>query len=182
MLIDKNGEVLDEKIEESLIRSNYRLTYRSVEDHIDQKELFKDEELSKMIFEAYELSKIIEKRRIKDGAIEFYDEESEFTYQNDELVDLKAHKDLKSEKLIANFMIMANNTIAKRMYHLGLPLIYRNHPSPKKEELEDLVFVLHALGYDFKGKDEKALKVDAIKEKRGVDLSDKPLSFINGYL
>ena len=35
--------------------------------------------------------------------------------------------------------------------------------------------------YDFKGKDEKALKVDAIKEKRGVDLSDKPLSFINGY-
>lgn len=35
--------------------------------------------------------------------------------------------------------------------------------------------------YDFKGKDEKALKVDAIKEKRGIDLSDKPLSFIQGY-
>lgn len=35
--------------------------------------------------------------------------------------------------------------------------------------------------YDFKGKGEKALKVDAIKKKRGVDLSDKPLSFINGY-
>ena len=152
MLIDKNGEVLDEKIEESLIRSNYRLTYRSVEDHIDQKEVFKDEKLSKMIFEAYELSLIIEKRRLKDGTIEFYDEESEFTYQNGKLIDLKAHKDLKSEKLIANFMIMANNTIAKRMYHLGLPLIYRNHPSPKKEELEDLVFVLHTLGYDFKGK------------------------------
>ena len=152
MLIDPKGEVIESEIMESVIISNYRLTYRKVEDHIDQKERFKDDALAKMIDLAYELSLILEKRRVHDGAIEFYDEESEFTYLDGRVYDLRAHKDLKSEKLIANFMIYANKTVAERMHYMGLPLIYRNHPYPKKEELEKFILILKGLGYEFKGK------------------------------
>ena len=153
MLIDKSGETKDFKIYESVIESKYRMTYKNVNKIIDGDEemCLKYANLIEMVNDMLELSTIIRKKREDGGAIDFKEEEAKLIIKNGKVVDIVLRESGRSEKIIEDFMIAANVTVASYMKYLDYPMIYRNHAYPKEERLENFISVVETMGYHFKG-------------------------------
>ncbi|MDO4198015.1 MAG: ribonuclease R [Erysipelotrichaceae bacterium] len=153
MHIDYEGTVLDYDIYPSLINSKHRMTYKSVNKIInhDAEECDKYSDITSMIYTAYELSRIINKKRREKGGIEFDSNEPVIVEEDGKVVDIRQRIQDKAEILIEDFMIIANETVATHMFYLDLPLIYRNHDYPKSERIEKFVEMMENLNYTFKG-------------------------------
>ena len=165
MLIDKNGETKEFDIYESVIVSTHRMTYKNVNKILDGEEELcnKYQDLVEMINDMYELSKIIRKRRDEGGAIDFKEEEAQLVIKNEKVVDIVIRERGIAEKMIEDFMIAANVTVASYMRYLDYPMIYRNHAYPKEERLNNFVSVVETMGYHFKG-NKYAIKPIQLKE------------------
>ncbi|MFC5591577.1 ribonuclease R [Sporosarcina soli] len=155
MTIDGNGKVTDHEIFESVIRSKERMTYSDVYQIIDEK----DEELSAkyahivpMLNDMADLAKILKQKRIDRGAIDFDFKESKI------LVDEKGWptdviilERTVSERLIEEFMLAANETVAEHFHWMQVPFIYRIHEDPKAEKLTRFFEFLTNFGVVVKG-------------------------------
>ena len=133
--IDKLGNTIKSDIYESVIKSNYRLTYNEVNDFLDNKINSLPQEIKENIFHAYELSKIILKCKEQEGYIDFEIEEPKLVMDNLDVIDIEVLKEGKAEKLIEAFMVKANETVATMMEKHNLPSIYRVHDKPSDEKL-----------------------------------------------
>ncbi len=150
---DPEANVLDTMFYPSLIRSDYRMTYHTVNRMIDKDQEVCEEyhELVGMIDDALDLSEKIRKKRDDDGTISFDDEESEFIMQDGKVIDIRRRERGRAEMIIEDFMIAANVEVARYMHHLDLPMIYRDHDRPKEDKIIDLFDMLYTLGYKVKG-------------------------------
>lgn len=153
MLIDKNGNQKDMKVYESIIKSHYRMTYNNVNKIIDGDETLKKEyhELLEMIDMMKELSTIIRHKREEGGSIDFKEEEAKLVIKDNKVVDIVLRNRGIAEKMIEDFMIEANVTIATYMKYLDYPMIYRNHDYPKPERITSFIETVESMGYTFKG-------------------------------
>ena len=153
MLLDDKGNLLDSNFYESVIKSKYRMTYSKVNQIIDGDEALRSEyhELLDMIDDMYALSKILRTKRENGGSIDFNEEEAKLIIKNDKVVDIKLRERGISERIIEDFMIEANVTVASYMKYLDYPMVYRNHDYPKEERILNFIEVLETLGYTFKG-------------------------------
>ena len=142
MEIDSNGKVVKSDICESVIRSKARMTYTEVSDILE-----KDDEKLKQTFaslvedfvNAEKLARILMKRRERRGSIDFDFPESKIILNgNGEVVDIKPYERRISNKMIEEFMLVANETVAEHFYWLQLPFVYRIHETPSGEKMEDL--------------------------------------------
>ena len=154
MKINSKGEVIDYNITPSIIRSRIQMTYNKVnsilEDNVITSE-YKDFADDLRIMN--ELSDILRKKMINRGYIEFDSPEAKI------LVDDKCHPykiELRSqrtgEKLIENFMIVANETVASHIYYQELPSIYRVHDKPDQMKIQSFLNFLALRGYVVTGK------------------------------
>ena len=146
MEIDAEGKVVKYDIAETVINSKARMTYTEVSDILE-----KDDEKLKKTF-AKKLARILMKRRQRRGAIDFdFPEAKIILNKNGEVVDIKHYERRISNKMIEEFMLVANETVAEHFFWLQLPFVYRIHETPSVEKMEDLNKFMATFGYHIKG-------------------------------
>lgn len=143
MEIDKKGKVVNYEIIESVIDSKFRLNYTEVSNVLENKEIetsFHDsKELLESLINAEKLAKILMKKREKRGALDF--DFPEAYIQLDETGNVKHIEPYErriANRLIEEFMLVANETIAEHFYWLGIPFVYRIHETPSSTKMEAL--------------------------------------------
>ena len=152
MKINEKGEIIDHEIVESLINVNERMTYTAVKEIIVDKnpetmERYKD--LVPMFELMAELSEILRERRYKRGAIDFEFPECKIKLnQGGKPISIEPYDRNKATKIIEDFMLAANETIAEDWRQL--PFVYRNHEEPDMEKVSQLTTFINNFGYSVK--------------------------------
>ena len=147
MKIDSTGKIIDHEIFESVIKSRKQMTYKNV-NKILMEDIIPEsyEEYEKDLKIMHELAKILRKRKISFGYIEFgIDEPKIIQDETGKCIKVDRRKQYEGEKLIEDFMIAANETIATHINNMDLPFIYRIHGTPKTEKIDDFVNLLKVL-------------------------------------
>ena len=155
MEIDMNGGVVDHEIFESVIKTNERMIYTDVSDMlegVERPELKQYEYLFKMFKNMEELAKILRKKRERRGAIDFNFPEAKIKVDENG----KPTEIVKAERRIANriieeFMLAANETVAEHMHWMELPFVYRIHEMPDEEKIIAFNKFIHNFGFFVKG-------------------------------
>ena len=184
MEIDSEGKVVNSDIAETVINSKARMTYTEVSDILE-----KDDEKLKKTFaaqvddfvKAEKLARILMKRRQRRGAIDFDFPEAKIILNgNGEVVDIKHYERRISNKMIEEFMLVANETVAEHFYWLQLPFVYRIHETPSAEKMEDLKKFISTFGYTIKGDMENVhpKEIQGIVEKIKGTKEEEPISTI----
>lgn len=148
MLVGEDGEVKSHKIYESVIKSKARLNYTNVmkvlngEDADEKTMSVKDE-----LFVMYELSKIVQEKNRNNGCLDFEIPEVQFVFdENGMAVDFEKRERNDAHRLIENFMVLANQVVAKEYCDNDIPFVYRIHEAPRKEKTLAVVEYLKGLG------------------------------------
>ncbi|MGX9135794.1 ribonuclease R [Rummeliibacillus sp. JY-2-4R] len=140
MTINKNGEVIDHDIFQSVIKTTERMTYTNVfkileEDDAELKERYAP--LVPMFEDMRDLAMILNNRRMKRGAVDFDFKESYVVVDEDGWpTDILLRDRSVAERIIEEFMLVANETVAEHVNRMALPFIYRIHEDPKPEKLQ----------------------------------------------
>lgn len=154
MDIDSKGNVISHEIVETVIRSDKRMTYTNVNKIIEEQdqELIEEyKDFVPMFMLMLELSEILKKRRHKRGAINFDFPESKIIVDhNGKPVEIRAYERNKATKIIEEFMLIANETIAENFFWQEIPFIYRTHDNPDEEKIKALAIFIHNFGYSIK--------------------------------
>jgi ribonuclease R len=160
MDVEPNGEVSDYQLTASVIESDFRMTYTDVNKmiHGDEETKNKYPALIEMVDLMFDCSTRIRTRREGLGAIDFEMEEAKI------LVDEQGHisqilkrERFEAEKLIEDFMVSANETVAKHTKWSHVPSLYRIHEVPSKKKMQAYAKIVGLLGYKMKG------SMDAVK-------------------
>ncbi len=155
MTFDKKGNLVDHEICESVIHSNHRMTYTSVYAIMtgDAEEREKYSDVASMIDNMYELSRLLRAKRKKRGSIDFdFPETHIIIDENGKVVGLVPYERNDAHKLIEDFMLAANETVAEHFSLMESPFVYRVHGEPDEEKMQALGKFLGACGYALKGK------------------------------
>ena len=155
MEIDANGHVVNHDIFQSVINSSARMTYTEVNQIlVDQDEAVREkyEEFVPM-FEAMEdLAATLRKKRFGRGAIDFNFKEAQVLVDEaGKAIDVVIRERSVAERLIEEFMLLANETIAEHFHWLDVPFIYRIHEDPDEEKLQKFYQFVGQFGYSVKG-------------------------------
>jgi len=155
MVINAEGKVTDYEIFESIIRNHYRMTYTDVSNILenDDEELIKKyAEIVPMLKDMDVLAKILRKRREVRGSIDFeFPETKIITDESGKAIDVTKYERRVSNKIIEEFMLVCNETVAEHYYWLNMPFVYRIHEDPEDEKMYEFGKFIHNLGYTLKG-------------------------------
>ncbi len=170
MTIDQKGIIQDYEIFSSYIKSKKKMTYDAVNDIIMRNIILPGyEEYANTLKEMNELAHILRKEKISRGYIDFDLDEPEIIQdENGVAIDVIRVEREDGEKMIEDFMIAANETVASHIYNMDLPFIYRTHGKPNTEKIDDFTNLLKILGYKL--------------ETRVIDLNPKTMQKILGEL
>jgi ribonuclease R len=155
MEINERGEVVSHEIFPSVIRTTERMTYSDVNKILVDKDegLRKKYEPLVPMFELMaELAEILRNKRMKRGAIDFdFKEAKVLVDENGKPYDVMVRERSVAERLIEEFMLVANETVAEHFHWLNVPFIYRVHEDPKPEKLQRFLEFITNFGYVVKG-------------------------------
>lgn len=156
MKINENGKVIDYDIFPSYIKSRKQMTYKNVNKVLENNIPDDYQEYANQIFLMEELAIILRKEKIERGYIDFgIDEAKIIQDENGKAIDVVKRVQGKGEKLIEDFMIAANETVATHISNMDLPFIYRIHDLPNSDKIEDFNNLLKQLGYQLNMKFDK---------------------------
>ena len=151
MEIDLKGDVVNYEVYKSVIKSVHRMTYKDVNAILDgDKDLINEYlDIYEMLKQMLELSKILRAKKFTRGSIDFELPELKVVLDED---NNKVEKVLlrdrgEGERIIEDFMIATNETVAERIYWLELASIYRTHEKPDREKIVVLNEILAKFGY-----------------------------------
>lgn len=152
MEIDNNGKTVDYEIFPSIIKSRLQMTYKKVNQVIEENEIPEGyEPFVNDLKLMDELSQIIRKAKINRGYIDFdVDEAKIIVDENCHPTDIVLRNRGRGENLIEDFMIQANECVATHIFYMDLPFIYRVHEYPKEEKIRDFISFVQSLGYTVK--------------------------------
>lgn len=159
MTINPEGEVISHDIVESVIRVDRRMSYTSVKKILEDKdetEIREYEELVPMFKLMQELASILREKRRKRGSIDFdFPETKIILDKKGHPVDIKPYDRNVATKIIEDFMLIANETVAQHFYWMELPFVYRTHDNPDPEKIAKLSTFIRNFGYTIKSKQEE---------------------------
>ena len=154
MTIDGKGEVKDYEIAETVICVNRRMSYTSVKKILedrDQEEIKEYETLVPMFEQMEELSAILRKRRHKRGSIDFDFAESKILLDREgHPLEICPYERNVATRMIEDFMLAANETVAQHFFWMELPFVYRTHEKPDPDKIRKLATFMHNFGYHMK--------------------------------
>ena len=150
---DNNANIIDYDIYESVINSKKKMTYESVNRLLEENIVDKGyEDYVSSLKLMHELSSKIRKNKVKRGYIEFVSDEIKIIVDEYGIpIDIHQKEQKTGEKLIEDFMIVANESVATRIKDMGLPNIYRIHEKPKIEKIKEFLGYVTSLGYKLTG-------------------------------
>lgn len=175
MEIDKNGKVVDHEIVESIIKTSERMTYTEVTKILrdeDEETIKRYDYLVDTFKLMEELCGILNKKRLGRGAIDFDFEECKIILNElGKPIDIKPYERAIANRIIEEFMLICNETIAEHMFWANMPFVYRIHEDPDEEKLMHFNEFVHNLGYVIRWGQEvhpKALQdiIEKIKGKK----------------
>ena len=163
MDLDKKGKVVRNDFYKSVIKSKYRMTYENVNTILEKNE---ESEEYKVLYDKYrkidemlknmlELSKIIRNNKKRRGSIDFELPEIKVVLDENKAVkDIVLRSRGEAERIIEDFMVIANETVAEKLFWEEIPAIYRVHEDPDKAKVQALNETLIKFGYSLKGLEE----------------------------
>ena len=149
MHINSHGKVTSYDIFKSYIKSSKKMNYTDV-NNILMRDIVKEDykPYKDILIMMNKLAHIIRQERISRGYLDFdLDEPKIVQDENGVAIDVIRDEREDGEKLIEDFMIIANETVATHIYNMDLPFIYRVHSDPSPEKISDFVNLLKILGY-----------------------------------
>ncbi len=159
MTIDSKGNVVDHVIAETVIKVDRRMSYTSVKKILedeDAAEIKEYEELVPMFRLMQELAAILRKKRMSRGSIDFdFPETKIILNEQGKPVEIKPYERNVATKIIEDFMLIANETVAQDYFWQEIPFVYRTHDNPDTEKIRKLGTFINNFGYTIKiGQDE----------------------------
>lgn len=159
MTIDGRGEVVSHEIVESIINVDRRMSYTSVKKILEDKDEEQIKEyapLMPMFEQMQALAAILREKRRKRGSIDFDFPETKIVLDSQgRPIEIKPYERNTATKIIEDFMLMANETVAQHFYWLELPFIYRTHDTPDPEKIAKLATFVRNFGYSIKSRQEE---------------------------
>ena len=149
MEINEKGETVDYEIFESVIRSRIQMTYKKVNLILEENIIPEDyEPYVEKLYLMKDLAAILRKMKEKRGYIDFeIDEPKIIVNETGQAIDVIKRERGVGEKLIEDFMIAANETVASHIYFMELPFLYRIHGEPNEEKIANFLKFISVLGY-----------------------------------
>ena len=154
MEVTPAGDVIDHRIFESVICSKHRLIYDDVSDIMEDNNkllIEKYRDISDDLMVMKELFEILSEKRTKRGSIDFDVDEAYIVLGPDGIpVDVRLASRRTANRVIEEFMLLANQTVAEHFYWLSMPFIYRVHEKPEAKKMVELKQFLSRLSIPFK--------------------------------
>jgi ribonuclease R len=151
--LHSNGRVADYRLTPSLIHSRERMTYTSVNEIITNPEgetARAYSHVKDMLLEMHELTTVLIKRREERGAIDFDLPEAELWFNDEGQIGGIARSERNiAHRLIEEFMLLANETVARHLESLNVPSLYRIHEEPNLEKVEEFAEIAASFGHKF---------------------------------
>ena len=174
MEIDESGNVVDYDIFESVIQSRIQMTYKKVNKILNNEGVPEGyEEYKDILLDMKEVANRLRKNKIARGYIDFEIDEAKLIVDDKgQVTDVVLRDRGAGEKLIEDFMIAANETVATHIYFMELPFVYRIHGVPSEEKIANFIKFIGVLGYKVTGKYKeitpKAMQnlLEELKEKK----------------
>jgi ribonuclease R len=139
MIIDENGKITKSRILKSIIKSKHRMTYTNVNIIFDGKDkmlIKKYKDIYDDLSEMRKLAELLRKRREEKGSIDFEIEETAFKYdEHGNVTDVGPRERGEAERLIEEFMLAANMTVAEEYFWREIPFVYRVHEQPDEDKI-----------------------------------------------
>lgn len=158
MQINEKGNVVHHEITETVIRVDRKMSYANVNKILEQNdEAVKQEyaEFLPMFYQMKELADILRKKRDKRGSIDFDFPETQIILDEKGFpVDIRPYERLTANKIIEDFMLLANETVAEDYFWQELPFVYRTHESPDPDRIRKLGILVSNFGYCLKANPE----------------------------
>ncbi len=159
MKISPEGDVTDYRIVESVIRVDRRMSYTSVKKILedkDEEESRKYEKMVPMFFLMEELAGILRAKRKKRGSIDFDFPETKIILDKEgHPLEVMPYERNTATKIIEDFMLLANETVAQHFYWMETPFVYRTHDNPDPEKIQQLGVFIGNFGYGIKTRQEE---------------------------
>ena len=155
MEIDKSGKCVSHEIFPSVIKSRIQMTYKKVNQILEENIIpVGYEEFSDKLRQMKDLADILRKMKIARGYIDFDIDESKIIVDDTgKAIDVTLRNRGTGERLIEDFMIAANETVAEHIASYEfLPFIYRIHGEPSEEKIEQFISYVSSCGYKLTGK------------------------------
>ncbi len=159
MTIDQKGKVLDHVIAETVIRVDRRMTYTSVKkilEEQDAEETARYEELVPMFQKMQELAGLLRARRRARGSIDFdFPETKVILDEKGVPVEIRPYDRNTATKIIEDFMLIANETVAEDYFWQELPFVYRTHENPDPDRMKKLSTFINNFGYSIRFREDE---------------------------
>lgn len=152
MTINPKGKVIDHKIAETVVRIDERMTYTSVNKILEEKdaaECTRYAALVPMFEQMGELAALLRSNRMKRGSIDFdFPETKILLNEKGEPIEIKPYERNTATRLIEDFMLIANETVAQDFFWQEIPFVYRTHETPDEEKIRKLATLIGNFGYN----------------------------------
>ncbi|MDP4118472.1 MAG: ribonuclease R [Bacillota bacterium] len=170
MEFDKGGNLVNHNIYTSVISTTERMTYTNVKKIIDgDKETVNEyKNIVPLVLVMNELAKILRKKRMAGGSIDFDFPEAKVIFDNEmNVIDVRKVEITEANELIEEFMLAANSCVAEHFFWINAPFVYRVHETPDSEKIEALGKLLSIFNISIKG------RTDEVKPKALADILEK---------
>jgi ribonuclease R len=173
LTVDAEANVRKSDFRETVIRSRFRLTYQEAQDLLESRP--PRDELKAVLWQLQtlrRLAKMLRQRRAVRGSLDFDLPEARVELDEEGFpIDIKEAVRLDSMRLIEEFMLLANETVAHHASRLNVPFVYRVHDRPAPEKIDQIRDFVAALGYSLprpkKGKVDPRVFAEIIEQARG---------------
>lgn len=159
MTINQKGEIIDHDIRMSVINSNHRMTYSDVDAMVtggDKELIEKYSDIYEMLKDMYKVAALLREKRKKRGSIDFDVPETQIKLDKEgHPLSVGPYVRNDAMKLIEDFMLAANETVAEHFFWQELPFVYRIHTDPDVEKIRKLSTFIKNFGYGIKIKDDE---------------------------
>lgn len=173
MTVNPKGNIIDHRFAMSVINTNHRMTYtvvnKIITDH-DEELINEYSDVADMLIKMQELALLLRHKRKSRGSIDFDLPESQI--ELDECghpIKIYAHERNNATKLIEDFMLAANETVAEHFYWAQTPFVYRIHEKPDVDKIKKLSLFIRNFGYGIKTKDESVHPKELQKLLSGIE-------------
>lgn len=174
MEIDSTGEVANHDVYKSIIHSAHRMVYDDVSDMIEENAvdlISKYDDIYKEILIMKELADILHKKRDLRGSLDFDFDEAYITLDDAGIpITVETAERRTANRIIEEFMLIANETIAEHFYWLETPFVYRVHEKPAPDRMDEFKSFVRGFGITMKGNTENIhprVLSDMLKEVKG---------------
>jgi len=169
LTLDSEGQLIEFEFQPTIVRVNYQLSYQQVREIINKETKSFPRKVAETLSELLLLTQGLREQRLKRGSFDLNLPDKKFHYDDEgTLGALVVSPQLPERSIVTELMILANQVVATHLQALSLPLIYRVHPTPHMEEVQELIKLAGNLEIELELAEEDVVTPADYKDFTGV--------------